>query len=60
MEEARGLGIAKIAIIIEDDACPACQALILAYDLRDLPALPLIGCTRSGGCMCSYIPLPPR
>ena len=57
---AQQRGIREAAILMEDEACSACRTLILAYELRHLPVLPLADCTRPGGCLCSYGPLPPR
>lgn len=54
---AEELGVREAAILIEDDACSACLTLILGYLLENLPDLPLADCTRSGGCMCYYVPL---
>jgi len=57
---AEELGVREAAILIEDDACSACRTLILGYPLENLPDLPLADCTRSGGCMCYYVPLRPQ
>ncbi|TAK69383.1 MAG: hypothetical protein EPO22_01915 [Dehalococcoidia bacterium] len=53
-------GIRLAAVMIEEDACSACRVLILAYEFRDLPALPLQACRRLGGRLCWYVPLPDR
>jgi len=57
---AKDAGIVRVAIRIEDDACAACRTLILAYAPQNLPLLPFSNCTRAGGCMCTYVPLPQR
>lgn len=57
---AQERGISEAAILIEDDACGACRTLILGYPIPNLPVLPLVECTRPGGCMCYYVPLRPQ
>lgn len=45
-----------IYLIVNDDACPACQAVRGAYDKESVPVLPVEGCSHTNGCRCFYQP----
>ena len=37
-------------------ACRRCRAAAGRYDARDVPAVPIVGCTCEGGCTCTIAP----
>jgi hypothetical protein len=62
LEKIRNGLATKVRILIPADACPRCQAAEGAYALDDPRldyelALPLEGCSRSGGCTACYAPV---
>lgn len=54
---AEGGVATKVRILISDDACPVCKMAAGAYDFDEVPALPLEGCSRIGGCNAFYAPV---
>ncbi len=57
LERIRNGLATKVRILIAADACPVCRAWEGAYDLDDVPELPLEGCSRNGGCNAVYAPV---
>lgn len=47
----------RVRILVAPDACPVCRAHEGAYELDDVPELPLEGCSRPGGCNAVYAPV---
>ena len=51
-------GIDGVSLVAADStACPACIAVSdRAYLPLELPPLPIVDCSRAGGCRCRYEP----
>lgn len=47
----------RVRILASYDCCPVCRAHEGAYDFKDVPALPLEGCSHPLGCRCHYAPV---
>jgi hypothetical protein len=48
--------VKHVYIIVSDDCCPACRKFEGYYNLDEVPALPLEGCSSPNGCRCFYQP----
>ena len=58
LDKIRNGGIAtKVRILINQDCCPACDALAGAYEFAEVPELPVEGCSHPNGCRCFYAPV---
>lgn len=49
--------IEVIRLVVDEDACPACQAAAGNYPKMDAPSLPIPGCSNGDGCRCFFEPL---
>jgi hypothetical protein len=49
--------VRDIRIIVQAEACPACQAVEGTYQKGEVPALPVEGCSCLNGCDCYYQPM---
>lgn len=57
LERIRNGLATRVRILVAPDACPVCRAHEGAYELDDVPKLPLEGCSRVGGCNAVYAPI---
>ena len=57
LERIRNGLATKVRILVAGDACPVCRAHEGAYDLDNVPELPLEGCSRPDGCNAVYAPV---
>ncbi len=57
LERIRNGLATRVRILVASDACPVCRAYEGAYDLDDVPELPLEGCSRPNGCNAVYAPV---
>ncbi len=57
LERIRNGLATRVRILVAPDACPVCRAFEGAYELGEVPELPLEGCSRSGGCNAVYAPV---
>jgi hypothetical protein len=57
LERIRGGLATRVRILVAADSCPVCRAYEGAYELDDVPELPLEGCSRVGGCNAVYAPV---
>lgn len=58
LEKIESGGIAtKVRILANHDSCPVCRRLEGAYDFKEVPELPLEGCSHPMGCRCYYAPV---
>lgn len=57
LERIRNGLATKVRILVAPDACPVCRAHEGAYELDNVPELPLEGCSRPGGCNAVYAPV---
>jgi len=49
--------VRDIRVIVQAEACPACQSVAGTYSKDSAPALPVEGCSCINGCMCHYEPM---
>ena len=49
--------VRDIRVIVQQEACPACQSVEGTYATDSAPALPVEGCSCLGGCTCHYEPM---
>ena len=49
--------VRSVRVIVNYDACPACQDIVGAYPKVSVPALPVEGCSHERGCRCFYQPI---
>jgi hypothetical protein len=49
--------VSRITVIVNADACPACQAVQGTYPKDAVPALPVEGCSCPSGNGATYIPV---
>ena len=54
LERIRNGLATRVRILVAPDACPVCRAFEGAYELDNVPELPLEGCSRVGGCNAVY------
>jgi hypothetical protein len=54
----RARGETRVAVSAAADACPVCRAAHGAYAIEEAPAIPVVGCTHTGGCRCLYRAVP--
>jgi hypothetical protein len=47
--------VSYIRISVNDDCCPACNAVEGVYSKESVPALPVDGCSHNLGCRCIYM-----
>jgi hypothetical protein len=45
-----------IRLIVAHEACPACKAMEGEYEKKNVPELPVAGCSHENGCRCFYAP----
>ena len=45
-----------VRISVSADCCPACREAEGAYDIDDVPRIPIEGCSQKNGCRCFYQP----
>ena len=57
LERIRNGLATRVRILVAPDACPVCRAFEGAYELDEVPELPLEGCSRPGGCNAVYAPV---
>lgn len=57
LERIRSGLATRVRILVAPDACPVCRAFEGAYDMDNVPELPLEGCSRPGGCNAVYAPV---
>ncbi|NLG97989.1 MAG: hypothetical protein GX491_11570 [Chloroflexi bacterium] len=53
-ENPRVIGV---HLVVNRDACPACQEIQGTYPKDRVPKLPVEGCSHGNGCRCFYQPL---
>ncbi len=46
-----------LRLVVDEDACPACQEYAGNYSKDEIPVLPVPGCSHPDGCRCFYEPL---
>ena len=49
--------VRDIRVIVQYEACPACQSVEGTYSKDSAPALPVEGCSCLNGCTCNYEPM---
>ncbi|MEN4011041.1 MAG: hypothetical protein AB1453_15175 [Chloroflexota bacterium] len=49
--------VLNIRLVVDDDACPACQEFSGTYQKENVPRLPVEGCSSPHGCRCFYEPM---
>ena len=49
--------VSRIRLVVNDDACPACQDFEGSYEKDKVPKLPIEGCSNPMGCRCIYKPV---
>lgn len=49
--------VLNIRLVVDDDACPACQEMSGTYPKDGVPHLPVEGCSSPQGCRCFYEPM---
>jgi len=49
--------VRSVRVIINHDACPACQGIVGSYTKGTIPDLPVEGCSHKLGCRCFYQPI---
>jgi len=49
--------VSHITVIVDDTACPTCQAVQATYEKQAVPELPVAGCSCAEGCTCTYLPV---
>lgn len=57
LERIRNGLATRVRILVAPNACPVCRAYEGAYELDEVPELPLEGCSRVGGCNAVYAPV---
>ena len=57
LERIRNGLATRVRILVAPDACPVCRAFEGAYELDEVPELPLEGCSRPDGCNAVYAPV---
>jgi len=57
LERIRNGLATRVRILVAPDACPVCRAFEGAYELDEVPELPLEGCSNPGGCNAVYAPV---
>ena len=48
--------VLRIGLVVNQDACPACQAFEGSYEKDKVPTLPIQGCSHPLSCRCTYKP----
>jgi len=46
----------EVVLTASPRACRRCREAAGRYDARDVPAVPIVGCTCEGGCTCTVAP----
>ena len=49
--------VTAIRISVAKTACPTCKLAEGVYSKENLPHIPIEGCSRPNGCVCSYAPI---
>ncbi len=49
--------VTRIRLVVDVDACPACQDFEGSYEKDKVPNLPVEGCSSPTGCRCTYKPV---
>ena len=57
LERIRSGLATRVRILVTSNACPVCRAYEGAYELDDVPELPLEGCSQVGRCNAVYAPV---
>lgn len=57
LERIRNGLATRVRILVAPDACPVCRAFEGAYELDEVPELPLEGCSRPNVCNAVYAPV---
>lgn len=57
LERIRSGLATRVRILVAPDACPVCRAFEGAYEMDNVPELPLEGCSRPDGCNAVYAPV---
>jgi hypothetical protein len=55
-EPVRAPATGDVVLQVPPGSCRTCRQAGGRYDAKDVPAIPIAGCTCDGGCTCTIVP----